>query len=319
MGMDTFTKQNPEKPSMMRRQIAIAMLSAAVPLGCTATHVSMDARSLRGEVKGYYEEEIMDNLVRAANGQFFVHVDVSALNTLVSSKLAGNVGGGQTSTNTSSTQKTNSTLTTNTGTTTTAATISNQLVNGVAGTVGVVSTVTGMMMRPFTYSISPERDNTINLNAGPVIDDRNVYDAYIHFINLSASSESWETYLLNKTNSPALYAGEIPQTDAIMPPPVRTGMQAPKPVARIRTRCRSFDDTKLPAVISLQRSGYMPNSNKYVDGTLRWPTLRDPHWYWVPKEFKEQYFDLCMELVGRLPKPSGGNSALNPPPTISLD
>ena len=89
----------------------------------------------------YTEEQIMDNLIRAKERRAIVHFDPSKVTAQVKTALTGTVGGGQTLTR--------------------------------GGTLlghAVVSAV-----RPFTFSATPSRDNTIGLDVSAVLEKNEVY------------------------------------------------------------------------------------------------------------------------------------------------
>src|SRR6516225_3510849 len=70
---------------------------------CSATQVRWDATKMRKDVMVYYNDQIMDNLIRAKNRLPFVHVDITLLTSQGGSQISGNIGAGEsrTSTNTS--------------------------------------------------------------------------------------------------------------------------------------------------------------------------------------------------------------------------
>lgn len=144
---------------------------------CTSTQVHWDAVRMRENVIDYYNDEIMDNLIRAKNSQPFVHVDVASLQALTTSKLAGAVGGGQTLNNTDTRAVTDQIVRTNT----TGAMAS----RAVAGTVGIVDTAAHLAMRPFTVSVAPELDGTLTINSVPAIGEGTdaIYSLYFKFLN----------------------------------------------------------------------------------------------------------------------------------------
>ena len=158
---------------------------AAVCLALTActTQVHWDAVRMRENVIDYYNDEIMDNLIRALNSQPFVHVDVASLQALTTSKLAGAVGGGQTLNNTDTRAVTNQVVRTNT----TGGMASRM----VAGTVGIVDTAAHLAMRPFTVSVAPELDDALTITSFPVIgkDAELIYCYYFGFLNLCNSKD----------------------------------------------------------------------------------------------------------------------------------
>jgi len=167
-----LAKQKIAKSPLMKKSISatpmkmygcIAVIFLA---GCTTTHVQWDAVQMREQVVDYYNGQIMDNLIRAVNGQPFVHVDVTGLQAVVGSKLAGSVNGGQTETHTNGTSP-------------------------ALAAVGVIGTFSRAVMRPFTFSVSPERTDSLTISSVPAIgvNAPGIYDLYLRFLNLSGPDQ----------------------------------------------------------------------------------------------------------------------------------
>jgi hypothetical protein len=114
--------------------IAIVLLA-----GCTATQVRWDATNIRKEVMVYYNDQIMDNLIRAKNNLPFVHVDIDLLTSSGSSQISGTIGGGETRTHTDS------------------------------GPIGALTNISKAVTRPFTYSVSPQQSETLTITAKPAL------------------------------------------------------------------------------------------------------------------------------------------------------
>jgi hypothetical protein len=153
--------------------------------GCTTAQVHWDAVQMREHVMDYYNDEIMENLIRAKQHLPFVHVDIVSLSAVSGAKISGTVNGGQTLNNTDSTQTTNQIVGTNTNgtSTTTGAAVSHM----VAGTIGVVGTLTHLAMRPFTVSVTPENSDTVTIVSNPVSGVQGaevLYELYTTFVNL---------------------------------------------------------------------------------------------------------------------------------------
>ncbi len=72
--------------------IAIALLA-----GCTATQTRWDATNIRKEVMVYYNDQIIDNLIRAKQHLPFVHVDITLLTASGGSQISSTIGAGETS------------------------------------------------------------------------------------------------------------------------------------------------------------------------------------------------------------------------------
>jgi hypothetical protein len=112
--------------------------------GCTATQTRWDATNIRKEVMVYYNDQIMDNLIRAKNQLPFVHVDISLLTSQGGSQITGTIGAGEsrTSTNTS---------------------------KSMAGALGTLGTIANAVTRPFAWSVSPQQTETLSIQAAPAL------------------------------------------------------------------------------------------------------------------------------------------------------
>lgn len=62
---------------------------------CTATQVRWDATKMRKDVMVYYNDQIMDNLIRAKYKLPFVHVDITLLTSAGGSQISGTIGAGE--------------------------------------------------------------------------------------------------------------------------------------------------------------------------------------------------------------------------------
>jgi len=128
-------------------------------LGCTTPdQVRWDARKMREQVMIYYNDEIMDNLIRMQEGLPFVHVDISSVTAIATSQITGTIGGGETR---GSTQAS-------------------------ASMIGALGTLSRVVTRPFAYSVSPQRGDSLTITAAPVFggDDStntNIYEPYKTF------------------------------------------------------------------------------------------------------------------------------------------
>src|SRR5205823_384520 len=116
--------------------VAIVLLA-----GCTATQTRWDATNIRKEVMVYYNDQIMDNLIRAKNHLPFVHVDITLLTSQGASQISGTIGGGQSRTNTNTSKS----------------------------MVGVLGTIANTVTRPFTYSVTPQQTETLSIQAAPAL------------------------------------------------------------------------------------------------------------------------------------------------------
>ena len=144
-----------------QRQKAYRWMAVVFLAGCTNTQVRWDATRMRKDVMVYYNDQIMDNLIKAKNELPFVHVDIQTLTSTGMSQISGNIGYGETITNTGMQQGTNQTVKTETN----SATPSHML----AGTIGIMGTLAHAAMRPFTYSVTPQQTESLSIIAAPAL------------------------------------------------------------------------------------------------------------------------------------------------------
>src|SRR5438477_397079 len=83
----------------------------------------------RKDVMVYYNDQIMDNLIRAKNRLPFVHVDITLLTSQGGSQISGTIGAGETRTNTNTSK---------------------------SMAAGALGTIANAVMRPFAYSVTPQ-------------------------------------------------------------------------------------------------------------------------------------------------------------------
>ena len=116
-------------------------ISVVLSVGCTATQTRWDATNIRKEVMVYYNDQIMDNLIRARNHLPFVHVDVTLLTSQGASQITGTIGAGESRTN----------------------------MNASKSMAGMLGTITNAVTRPFAYSVSPQQSETLSIQAAPAL------------------------------------------------------------------------------------------------------------------------------------------------------
>src|SRR5438876_7224581 len=109
--------------------------------GCTATVVRWNSVRMREEIMAYYNDEIMDNLIRMKEGLPFVHVDISSVSAAGLSQVSGTVAGGDTESFT----RTSPSM------------------------IGALHTISRVATAPFTYSVTPLHSDTLTMTAVPVI------------------------------------------------------------------------------------------------------------------------------------------------------
>lgn len=272
--------------------VCLAILFAA---GCAVEEAHWDEARLREHAIAYYADQTIDNLIRAKNGQFFLHVNINSLTAQVISEVAGTVGGGNTSTDMHNRQVTNQTTTTTTSNgptgstqttvggpsngqvvTTAGAAAVNQAVAVVGGTVGTLSR---MAMSPFSYSVTPKRNDQLNMGAVPEVNDSDLYKAYLQFLNVDDQHTSLSSI---GTNYKLLIGDEV------------------------KSVLKTKPGDKMIAGLPDPSKPKPKNAVYFVPGTLkRW----NGDEYYVPIKFWSAYFQLCVEISGRINLPKKGAAA----------
>jgi hypothetical protein len=146
------------KPSLAVLSQIISFFLIALFEGCTTERAQYDVSVMRQHAMDYYNDQIMDNLIAAKNGVAFIHVDLSSLQALITTKLSGTVNGGQSFVDTGQTVYTHH-----------------------APVDSIVNTVARAATRPFTFSVSPEQDIGITIGTTPLTGNPIVYEAYCSF------------------------------------------------------------------------------------------------------------------------------------------
>jgi hypothetical protein len=141
--------------------VAIVLLG-----GCTATQTRWDATNIRKEVMVYYNDQIMDNLIRAKNKLPFVHVDITLLTSQGASQITGTIGAGETRTNTNASKS--------------------------MSTAGILGTITNAVTRPFAWSVSPQQTETLSIQAAPALGSQAIASMSQTMIPTKKTDETWE-------------------------------------------------------------------------------------------------------------------------------
>ena len=216
--------------------VAIVLLA-----GCTATQTRWDATNIRKEVMVYYNDQIMDNLISAKNHLPFVHVDITLLTSQGASQITGTIGAGETRTN----------------------------LNASKSMAGMLGTITNAVMRPFTYSVSPQQTETLSIQAAPALGSQ----------ALAAPSEYPPTLTATKVTTEEDSAKGIKTTTE------RTLEAVPR-----KNIYQLYEDFAY-----LSGPSTRPEDGTYVPGTLkRWGT----QYYYIAnnKKDKKGYYEFCKKL-----------------------
>jgi hypothetical protein len=258
------------------RWIAVLLLA-----GCTNTQVRWDATRMRKDVMVYYNDQIMDNLIKAKNKLPFVHVDIQTLTSTGGSQISGTVGYGETTSNSST--RAGATRTT---TDTTSATPSHVVSTAVA----VPGTLAHVALRPFAYSVTPQQTESLSIIAAPALGGQAL--ASPSPAASPAPKPTWQE--TKKTTTADL---EEPEKPTLIVTEEVKSAPTPSPI----TLYKLYDDfARDPPRGHLSHSPVEPKKGTYVPGTLKkGPTPEGgPEYYFIAsnKEDQEKYYEFCKAL-----------------------
>lgn len=256
---------------------------------CTNTQVRWDAVKMRQDVMVYYNDQIMENLIKAKNHLPFVHVDIQTLTSAGASQITGSMGYGETVTNTGTHAQTNQTTTTDTSSPP-GAPATMRTVAKVAG--GLVATATHTAMRPFSYSVSPLRSETLTITAAPALGAQaqaSPAPAATPTLTLSRVTDTTD-----KNDATKTVKNHTEEKTLISPP-----QEAPKTIYDLY---QDFADSG-----HLSQTPTKPPEGAYLPGTLKkWSTKQGTKYYFVADDEpdKTEYYEFCKKLFI---KGSGGS------------
>lgn len=186
-----------------RIKSALALLLLVLCSSCTTTHVKMDHTQLRELLMDYTEEQIIDNLIRAKNGRPIMHFDMAHVNALVKTSVSASIGGGHSETTARSSSRESTVERTGSGqrdssfasssstgfsgfsptaSSDTGSIVSRSVLRGFSSAVTVASGVVSTVTNPFSWGASGARDNTVDVQMVPVLNEDGVYEAYEQFV-----------------------------------------------------------------------------------------------------------------------------------------
>lgn len=224
--------------------LAPACLGLALT-SCGTTKAKRNHDQLRTAMMKYNDDQIMDNLIRAHNGFPIMHFDITQVRAEVADTITAVIGGGEEIVHSSGRDPSRS----------------SELVRNSAGgvvtstltrTVGVAAAAGSVVTRPFNYSLTPSRVNTISVEVLPVTDKNEVYEAYEAFIALGGGDSVRDEIHNTRPN----YPKHSDEEDA-----VHVGME------------------------------------------------RDGVYYWIPKKYKKEFFQLCLVASVKRGGPPGSEGA----------
>jgi hypothetical protein len=141
----------------MRRLIALIGVTVIILApGCAVHQTQYDQDKIRTTLNSLHENQVLDNLIRAANGLPFTQLDYTNASSTVTVTASTDLGGGQTFE-------------------------ANRMLTLPAKALAL--TLSRTLTNMFTWGIHGENSNQIALTANPVTDHNEVYDAYLQFLN----------------------------------------------------------------------------------------------------------------------------------------
>lgn len=232
---------------------AAGLLISIVLVGCMATENRWEASQMRAQVMSYYNDEIMENLIKANEHLPFVHLDITGLTNIDTSQISGSVGGGQT---------TNFTK---------------------PGPLGALHTISRSVMRPFSYSVSPQRGNSLQISAAPVL-------GQLAANSKTTSKETTKTV----TTSPTPGKPTDPPPETVKTTTIEDQTVTPGPTNIYKLYDKYLHKFECEDAFHHTNSLIPPNE-KYVPGTLkRWGTI----YYYIKDtpSSRQIYYDFCVTL-----------------------
>jgi hypothetical protein len=224
---------------------------------------------MRQQVIKYYNDEIMENLIRADEKLPFVHVDITGLTTIDTSQISGAITGGET-----------------TGFTRNSPSM-----------MGAIHTISRVATSPFSYSVAPQRGNSLQFSAAPVLSP-----VVVDMDETRKAPDAVVTTDETATASPPLVTTKQTEVRETPDGPVKSLItektQPPPPKPKSTTIYKLYEDfvrdNKGTAFRSVE--GVFPPSDKiYVPGTLkRWGT----RYYYIHNDPDSQrkYYRFCKTL-----------------------
>ncbi len=267
---------------------AAGLLISIVLVGCMATENRMAAGKMREQVMHYYNDEIMENLIRTYHQLPFVHVDVSSLTTTDVAQVTGSVGGGNMRTET------------RTGPMTSAA-----------------HAFTRAITWPFSYSVSPNRSDSLQITANTVLGQFPPEPSPPPPPDkFEASKQTITASLPSPTSTPTPKPGETSTPAPLIVTQIQTEKTPPKaPATNIYNLYEDFlyDATKYTetyhgscpsgcSVTGFPNAGPLggprelfnrPSPSEYVEGTLR---IWHGQYYYIKSECRCRYYAFCKKL-----------------------
>jgi hypothetical protein len=244
---------------------AYGLIAIVFLTGCTATVVRWNAVKMREEIMAYYNDEIMDNLIRMKEGLPFVHIDISSVSAAGISQVSGTVGGGETESFT----KTSPSM------------------------IKALHTISRAATAPFAYSVTPLHSDTLTMTAVPVI-------GQLPADNTDTKPNDKKLEPSKRTVTEITVPPKTPDDKPTLVKTITTTENTPAatPKAKTTTIYDVYDRFRCSLVKNaLLYSELEPNKKEVVPGTLK---RHGAGYYYILNDSKgenqKQYTELCNSL-----------------------
>ncbi len=217
------------KATRLKGYVLIAIVCLT---GCTATVVRWNSVKMREEIMAYYNDEIMDNLIKMKERLPFLHVDISSVSAQGISQVSGTVGSGDTESFTRTSPS--STM------------------------MGALRTITRAATTPFIYSVTPLHNDTLTMSAVPVIGP--------------LSSDSQATSKTTTKTEITKPIESDPKKDEKSVTTITTEEVPKPSTTTIYEVYETYGKCLVdnPGALVFSPGPMRPNKDKYVPGTLKW-------------------------------------------------
>jgi hypothetical protein len=261
---------SPVLSASFRSRPFIGLAASICLCGCMATQNRWQASQMRAQVMAYYNDQIMENLIRTKEELPFVHVDITSLTTTDGATLSGTVGG----------LDTPSFSQTSPGNAAPAP-----------GAMHAVHTIARGITRAFSWSVTPMRNTSLQILASPVLGTLATQDG----TTSKTSSKTEITQPATGDEKKKSIKTTITEEETVKP--------------KARTVYDLYNEFLCKHSTSLVSNGAMPPTRGYVPGTIkRWTTGLKVEYYYIVDDpnfiNRKAYRDLCKNLFTKSAAPS---------------
>jgi hypothetical protein len=251
-----------------RRLKVYSLIALFSLVGCMATQNRWQATQMRQQVMDYYNDQIMENLIRTEKDLPFVHVDITNLTAQDLASLSGTFGGGETPSFTRTSRSSSSAI------------------------AAALPTIARGVTRPFSYSITPARNTTLSIQAAPVLGKLSADSEITPTPSPTATASATPPFEKSKETKVTASDGKSQTLEEFSPK---------KPTPKPLTVYDLYDRFICNHCKALVSNGSTPPKLNYVPGTIkRWGNGSKAEYYYIWDDpegtNKKAYRDLCRSL-----------------------